>query len=433
MPEEPNLLGEIDSLMSSLKNATGKEKAQLYEKMGDVYAKAEKITKAEILFKQALDAGGEGLPLMRKYMEMLVKTGQMSKSIQFLEGALKGVTDMTQRSLLIVRKAHLKWHMGEFEEGRKSAELALEILEKERLKDTSLMEPYADANNILGLCLWELARYDNALEKFDISSKTYESLKDFNGVAKVKNNTGLVLWQSGHFDEALKAYAEAITADEKNGGWSMFGHAQNNIAIILMERGDLDGAEGCIQISNKTFASQGFQRGIHMVELNFMDLNLERGDFVKATFWAERGLKGFMNMKDESRIAYAKYGMARIFCAKGDIKTAERYAMEAVKGAGRAKARETEGLALRALSEVEVKKGDMPYAETLMRRSLDIFRSVSFVFEIGRGLKELALLLHQKGQKEEAEKAAAEARTILSKIGAKLELERLELGLAPKA
>jgi|GEM_PF-3520497 len=433
MPDEPNLLGEIDTLMTSLKTASGKEKALLYEKMGDVYAKAEKFRKAEILYKQALDGGGEGLPLMRKYIDTLVKTGQTAKSIQFIEGALQGVTDMVQRALLIVRKAHLKWHTGEFDDGRRCAELALEILEKERLKDPALMEPYADANNILGLCLWELARYDRALEKFDISAKTYDSLKDFKGLAKVKNNTGLVLWQWGHYDDALNAYAEAINADEKDGGWSMFGHAQNNIAIILMERGDLDGAESCIQIANKTFAAQGFERGIHMVELNFMDLNLERGDITKATFWAERGLKGFTNMKDESRVAYAKCGFARIYCAKGDLKTAEKYAMEAVKAAGRAKARETEGLALRALSEIEVKKGDLAYAETLLRRSLDIFRSVNFVYELGRALKELALFLNTKGEKEESQKAATEARTVLSKIGAKLELERLEKGLSGKA
>ena len=433
MPEPPSSLGEIDALMTALKSASGKDKAKIYEKMGDIYAKAEKYQKAEILYKQALDSGGEGLPLIRKYSEMLVNTGQTGKSLQFIETALQGVTDRTQKALLILRKAYLKWQTGEFEEARKCAELALEIIEKERLKDPSLSDSFADANNILGLCYWELSRYDRALEKFDIAATTFGSLKDFKGVAKVKNNTGLVLWQSGLFDEALTAYKEAVEADQRDGGWSMFGHAQNNIAIILIERGDLDGAEKSIQIANKSFASQGYLRGTHMVELNFMDLNIERGDLVKATFWAERGLKGFSNMKDESRIAYAKYGMARIFCAKGDLKTAERYAMEAVKGAGRTKARESEGQAMRALAEIEAKKGDLAYAETLLRRSLDIFRSVNCVFEIGKSLKELALMLHQKGQKEDAQKAAVEARTILTKVGAKVELERLEAGLASKA
>ena len=118
--------------------------------------------------------------------------------------------------------------------------------------------------------------------------------------------------------------------------------------------------------------------------------------------------------------------------AKDDLALAERYATEAVKGAQRAKARETEAYALRVLALIELKKGDRDRAETLLRRGLEIFRSVDHVFETGRTLKELAVVLKAKGSLSEAEKNAAEARKILTTVGAKLELERLEKDLGGK-
>jgi Tfp pilus assembly protein PilF len=111
---------------------------------------------------------------------------------------------------------------------------------------------------------------------------------------------------------------------------------------------------------------------------------------------------------------------------------AERYATEAVKGGQRSRARETEAYGLRVLGLIELKKGDRDRAEALLRRSLEIFRSVDHALETGRTLRELAAVLAAKGSQAEAGKLAAEARAILTAIGAKLDLQRLDKDLPAK-
>ena len=298
MPGDPTkMLAEIEALKESLKGASGKEKARLFEKMGDVYADAEKVNKAEICYKQAMEAGATGTTITRKYAEALTFTGQTIKATQVLDAALANTTERLDKALLYIQRAKLKINVAEYEEGRKSGELAIEILEKDYSKGRALMDAYADANNIAGLCLWELGRCEQALKRLDTSAKTYASFNDDKGVGKARANKGLVLYQLGRFDEAMELYEEAIKLDEKTGGTFNRGHCQNNLGLIRLAQGDLDEAERCFQDGNKSYSKHGYTRGLHMTELNLMDLYIEKGDMIRASMWAERALKGFQGLK----------------------------------------------------------------------------------------------------------------------------------------
>jgi hypothetical protein len=78
---------------------------------------------------------------------------------------------------------------------------------------------------------------------------------------------------------------------------------------------------------------------------------------------------------------------------------------------------------------VAAAKKDHALAEKVLKRSLEIFRTMKFKYELARGLRALATVYKDQGNTEEARLTVNEARGIAKQLGAKLELERLgELG-----
>jgi tetratricopeptide (TPR) repeat protein len=430
MPEDQSRsLNRIEELKEALKKAVGKERAGIFIEMGNQYVLMDKFTKAEVCFTQAREAGGDSLTLLNKYSELLNKTGRSKMALELLEEAKERAKDPKDKALITMWEAHAYWRTGNYDEGRKGGEISSKILEGIKDRDEELEVSLADSYNVSGLCLWEMSRNYEALKKFNKALEIFEGLKDLKKVAMVKVNVGLVNYQVGNFEEALAAYTEGIEAEKKAGGAFSTASIMNNIGLIRLVQGDLDDAEDQFQKANKIAASIGYRFGIHLAELNLMDLNVQRGDMIKAKRWGDRALKGFLDLGEEVRVAWVKCGLAQIAIESGHPDDATNYAKQALTVAEKFKSRETEAIAQRILGLAALARKDLSGAEQRLKRSLEIFKAIDFAFETGRALVEMAILHKAKDDMSDAERFAKEAREVLTRIGAKLELERLEAAL----
>jgi len=427
MPEEgPNSKSTIDDLKEALKKAVGEERDDIFVKMGDEYMKMDKYTQAEICFTQAREAGGASPRILAKYSELLNKTGRSKKALELLQEAKSEAKDARETALITMWEAHAYWRTGNYNEGRKGGEVSINLIEAIPEKDLELEVALGNAYNVSGLCLWEMSRNFEALKKFNKALEIFERIDDPKKVAMVKTNVGLVNYQVGNFEEALTAYMEGIEVEKGVGGTFSTSSIINNIGLIKLVQGDLDDAEDHFQKANKLAASNGFKYGVHLAELNLMDLNIVRGDMIKAKRWGDRALRGFLDLGEEVRVAWVKCGLAVIAIEKGHPDDATSYARQALVVAEKFKSRETEAVAQRVLGLAAMAREDLSGAEQRLKRSMEIFKGIGFTYETGRALVEMAILYKAKDDMSDAERFAKEARVVLTRIGSKLELDRLK-------
>ena len=105
-------------------------------------------------------------------------------------------------------------------------------------------------------------------------------------------------------------------------------------------------------------------------------------------------------------------------------------AVEALEMAKKTKSRAIEANILQVFGLIAKAKGQPNEAKRYLTQSLNIMKELKLVRYQGECHLDLALVHRELGQEEEAEKAAAEARKLLEKIGARFQLERMKkLGL----
>jgi tetratricopeptide (TPR) repeat protein len=84
---------------------------------------------------------------------------------------------------------------------------------------THLNDPskQADALEYLGLALWEVRRFDEAITAHTQAGDIYRELGDRHGEGRTWNNFGLALQAVRRFDEAWRAWEQAVRAFEDSG------------------------------------------------------------------------------------------------------------------------------------------------------------------------------------------------------------------------
>jgi len=430
MKDPSEIMAVIEQCTEALKTAKGgKERAAIFEKLGDAYWGMDKFEKAKVCFKEALDSGGENVELIDKFAGLLMQAGELDEATTFIEQALDRTTSVLAKARLHARMSTLQNRMGDFEDGKRDGELALGLLNTLERGNKDVIEAMAMATNAIGINLWEMSRYQEAEEKFMTALSIYDELQDHRGVATVMNNLGLMLYNTGDLQGALKAFDDAKAAEEKLSSNFITGTLFNNIGTVRMALGDLDMAEYCFEQAMKYNQSMNFKYGVHFSQLSLADLSIEKCDWAKCRRWADRAIMGFRAIKDEPRTASVMCTMAKAALGEGNLEMAERLGNSAYSMAKKNRSRWTEAHAMRVLGMVAAAKKDHALAEKVLKRSLEIFRVMKFKYELARGLRALATVYKDQGNTEEARLTVNEARGIAKQLGAKLELERLgELG-----
>jgi tetratricopeptide (TPR) repeat protein len=409
----------LEDCKGALLKAKAEEKATIYEKMGDAYKALDKGSKALMCYQEAYDTGNEHIDFIEKYIHQLGDSGRTGEALGLLDKVLSKADDEPTRSRLLSLKAYVLRLMGKFEEGKKQGEIALRLVADLDRKDPGVMMARAEAHNIIGLCLWRLVRYEQAIPMFESAVEEYKEIDKGDGLSQAVNNIGIMHFLLGDLDTALDYYERSVSIKDRSPYY-------NNIGLIRMIRGDYGLAKDCFKTCIKKGQAEGYKIVVHMAQMNLGDMYLEMGNMVKAKTWISMAHSGFLEMDENPAFAYVLYVISRIAINEGDLKKAKEMTMRAMEIAAKNRSKDTEAMVLLTLALIARAEGDHLNAKLHLVNSLKMFKKMALLQNIGKVYMELAITNKALGNDEDAKACAEEARNILERLGSRPMLEQLE-------
>lgn len=417
--ERNDHLKAIEECKKAMVNATGIEKAKVYERMGDAYVLMDKETKASICYRYAFEGGLNDARFIDKFADSLSHSGKTDKALALLQTALKQDLTDIEKARLYMRAGHTNRMQADYKESMKNSELALTLLSKSGSRDRETKEIAAEANNIIGLNLWRQAHFDKCLNYFQKSLLLYTELEDDQGISDINNNLGNLAYHRGRFDEAVKYWEEAHQKKERVSYY-------NNVGLVRMAKGRFDEAEEMYKTCIKMTLRLGRMYVIPIAQLNLADLSMEKGDLVKAKGWIDSAYNSIRELDYTPKMADAMLAKARLAALEGEMASAERYANETLAIARKDKARGIEALTYQILGKTAGAQKEDAKARRSFSKSIEKLRKLGLDYEIGRGLMVHLRFLIAIDDEDEARKVAAEAREVFERLKIDYELGKLQ-------
>lgn len=181
--------------------------------------------------------------------------------------------------------------------------------------------------NQLGLILWKMGDYDNALfygnKYLFLARKLGKSIAE----ATALNNIAVCFLSKGMTDKALGYYEESLKiADEKDKATTY-----DNIGMIYSLKGEYQKAIEYRKKAVETAERNGNYHGVGVYTLNLGINYRETKDFVHAEEYLTQGLKMILKVGDKYWEANAYKHLGWLYKDKGDKQRAKDYLTKAYK------------------------------------------------------------------------------------------------------
>jgi len=274
---------------------------------------------------------------------------------------------------------------------------------------------------------------DDALRSYEHSRALYETIGDVLGEANVHNNIGLVRRRQSRYADALVAHQRALAIRQRIGDPLGIGNSRLNVALIDLLQGHLERAEGEYREALELFASIGYLTGVASARGGLGVVKVERGDTADGRRDLLAALQEFEQVGNRSDLVTVFRDLAQAYVGD-DPAAALAWAVRAVETADALGSVEKRGLALQILGVARTAAGDVPGAVTALEESRAILEAGSERLELARTLAALSracgLLPASDPRRSDSAGLANAARVTFEELGARLELRRLDGGVA---
>lgn len=105
----------------------------------------------------------------------------------------------------------------------------------------------AEARNQLGLNLWILSRFQEAVQFLEEARILWLPLDYAEGLGRVHNNLGVVYYQWGSYDLALESFLEALPYRETQADTAGMARVLSNIGLVRLDWRQFDEAEEALE------------------------------------------------------------------------------------------------------------------------------------------------------------------------------------------
>jgi len=415
----------IEELQKSLGKATGKERAAIYERMGDAYASSNKLQKAIVCYQEAMDIFGPKVRFYDRLGDLLEQLNRSKEATEVLTKGLKELTDPMDLATLHTRMALVMNRRGMLKDGRKEAETVLKILGETKASGPEVDFIYYRIYNVLGQDSSSEGKLDESVANFQKSLEYCQKLKDMKGILNIRNNIGIVLMQMGKLQESIEVLETALLDAEEAKMPTKMGLVLVNIGNTRYHMGDLDAARAaCLRCIERCKETDQFYL-LAFGQMHLTEIYLEKGDLRNAKRYGERSVLGFKKTGDISHESKVLTILALVAIAEGDLTGADKSLSDVKSKKLKELEPDAQAMYMRSEGLLLMAKGDLKGAERSLLESLELFSSLSMPFEIGQVHANRAKLYETAGRKDEAKSEAALAKKIFSDIGAKAELSKL--------
>lgn len=363
--------------------------ATTYERQGDYEQALDRLLAAEAILRRSnTPFPVEQASILNDIGWVYSRRGSTDQAESFLIQALKLAEPTGQYDVIasiLNRLGGICFQRDALEQAAVYLARSLEL--REKIGDVVNV---ARSFNNLGLLRWKQGDLTGALEYFHRSFRLQANLEDVEGLIELKNNMGLVEVDRGNMDQAAKHFHEALQSAMQIGHSYHIGLSNLHLAFLKVSQEAWQEALDHSRISLASFQEIGVQE--HQLELHtFIGL-------------AYLGLGRLAETEEAARVV-----TQTLTAGEGSV----------------AGGLESEGRALRLTGAVARQNQDWEQACQDFKRSAETFAQVGNQLEQARSLVELADLLADRGQQDEARVYLLQAGAIFRSQGASQNLSKL--------
>jgi len=244
------------------------------------------------------------------------------------------------------------------------------------------------------------------------------------------NVCGAIALERGGISEAAHFFTRAQEEAMQDNDMASVGRCANNLGIIANMQGDYGRAVGAYTRAIAAYQAARYDRGIAESQHNLGISYREQGDLDHAMQAADAAVREAGRLGDQRLTAQALAGRAEIRAMKGESGLAilEVERALAVHRELKDVVRETEDL--RILAVAVGLAGKAEDAEQMLRDVIDRATQQARPLLVAIAQRDLAYLLARTGAVAPAKEMARAARAAFHRLGAKVEIEKLDALLA---
>ncbi len=431
---------------------TPEQSVQVYQGLGDALLTAGEYLPAREFFTRALEtlgaqAGTSSLLdpgasqridrqrmislLQRKIGRTYEGQGDYDKAMVCLRAAQSVLTGgyaeyTAERANILSDSGWIDFRRGSLDQAEAALEEALKLSEA-----AGQLDVVASVLNRLAGIHYQRDSLEQA-ERFLVRSLVLrEQIGDVVAVSRSYNNLGLLGWRQGNLDRALDNFNHSYQMQKNLGDVEGLVVLRTNMGLIELDRGNLAQAERHFLEALETAGQIGHFYHVNMARMHLALLNFYAGNWQNVLEYGRLGLDGFQELGVKENqidlyvmICWAYRGLGLLEAMEDTCQRVRALLVEeAEKGSPPS---DGEGRARRLFGRIAQDRGDFLTAREELKKSAAIFAEMGSDLDRARSLVDLANVLAACSEREPAEDMLAEARWIFEKMGARLELERLD-------
>jgi tetratricopeptide (TPR) repeat protein len=245
------------------------------------------------------------------------------------------------------------------------------------------------------------------------------------------NVCGAIALERGGIDEATYFFTRAQEEAMQDSDMATVGRCANNLGIIANMQGDYGRAVGAYTRAIAAYQKAGHDRGIVESQHNLGITYRERGQLDRAMQAADAAVREAERLGDQMLKAQALAGRAEIRVARGEpaLAISEAEGALAVHLQLKDAVREIEDL--RILAVALGLAGKTKDAAAMLRQVIERATEHERPLLVAIAQRDLAHLLAREGQVASANEVAQRARATFERLGATVEIAKLDALLAP--
>lgn len=283
---------------------------------------------------------------------------------------------------------------------------------------------------LFGIAQARLGRHSSGRRWVGMALEAARARGDATIEARALNVSGAIAFEEGWVDEAVSHFTGALAEAERHGDRATVGRCSNNLGIIANLRGEYGRAVGSYTMALAAFQQVGHRAGaaetLHNLAITYRD----QTDLEKALETEDRAAREASAAGDLALAALIQGGRAEIHLMVGEPAVARVEIERAVNMHREIQNVVNEVVDLRVLAGALAALGQPAEAEAMLQDVIARATTLRRPQVVAQAERDLALLLHQQGRDPEAEQVAQRARERFDKLGAVVEVRRLDELLA---
>jgi tetratricopeptide (TPR) repeat protein len=387
------------------------------------YARARAIADA---LPPSSEAGRHRANLCRKTGRVHENRGEYEVALEWVERGLDllQAEPCIETAQLYLGGAAVYHREGRFQDAIQWCDRGIEIVGGMDV-DTA-QRAAAHAYYLLGYSHHRLGSTVQASRHYQHSLDIYATLEDSPGMARAQNNLANLYFDQDDWERATEYYQQALATLERIG--DLYGQAviANNLGGILDNRGDLDSARATYQRSLDLAQELGISGLVALLHSNLGHIYLRSRQWAQGLDYLRQSLAMFERIGFEEFLTELYRRLAEAYLGQGDLNEAHAWARKSLERALATETKLEEGCTRRVLGSLYRAQGHPAKAQAQFTDSLRILHELESPYQAARTMAQLAALHAEQGTDAQAKGLLAQARTTLKKLGAELDLSRLE-------